>query len=110
MKKGEIVFSLFLPTNQDPTGAIKPTMSAFHYPSPCAITGGNDFLLLLHATTANMWDVVAGLNLIPRWCSIVACIQAEVLRLPLNGFGTGNHNAIQGSTQQFPIMTVSPVN
>src|SRR5258708_20658838 len=64
MKKGEIVFSLFLPTNQDPTGAIKPTMSAFHYPAPCAMTGGKDFLLLLRATAANMRDIVADSKLL----------------------------------------------
>src|SRR5258708_1443591 len=98
MKKGEIVFSLFLPTNQDPTGAIKPTMSAFHYPAPCAMTGGKDFLLLLRATAANMRDIVAVLNLLSRWCSIVARIQTEVLRPLIDGLGTSNHDAIQGGT------------
>src|SRR5258708_39868466 len=105
MKKGEIVFSLFLPTNQDPTGAIKPTMSAFHYPAPCAMTGGKDFLLLLRATAANMRDIVAVLHPPSPWGSLLCRLPTKVLRPPPPGPGARQHHAIPGGTYPCQIMT-----
>src|SRR5258708_33490167 len=98
MKKGEIVFSLFLPTNQDPTGAIKPTMSAFHYPAPCAMTGGKDFLLLLRATAANMRDIVAVLHPPSPWCSPGRRPPTQVVGALLAGLGAGQHTSSPGCT------------
>ena len=53
---------------------------------------------------------MTALNLLERWCSIVACIQTEMLRMLFSWIGTQDHDAIQGDTEQAYIVTIGPIN
>src|SRR2546423_15501856 len=81
-------------------------MRSLYYPASRLIARGKDFLLFLLSTAANMWDVVASLDLLVCWCPIIARVQTERLRPLLGWLGTGHEDAIQGRVQQFHIVAV----
>ena len=85
-------------------------MRSLYYPASRPIARGKDFLLFLLSTAANMWDVVASLDLLVCWCPIIARVQTEMLRPLLGWLGTGNDDAIQGRAQQFHIVAIGSVN
>src|SRR2546423_13832442 len=79
-------------------------MRSLYYPASRLIARGKDFLLFLLSTAANMWDVVASLDLLVCWCPIIARVQTERLRPLLGWLGTGHEDAIPGRVQQFHIV------
>src|ERR1700730_18470033 len=84
-------------------------MRSLYYPASRPIARGKDFLLFLLSTAANMWDIVASLDLLVCWCPIIARVQTEMLRPLLGWLGTGNDDAIQGRAQPFHIVAVGSV-
>lgn len=110
MKEGKVILSFFLPAHQQAAGAIDPRVSAFHHPAMRSVARDTTFFLLLLAATVNMRQIVAGLDLLAGWCSIITCIQAQVLWLLFTRLWTANDDAIESSTQQFHIVAVGSIN
>src|SRR5690242_1388269 len=101
MKKSQIVFSLFLPSHQDASGAIEPGVSAFHYPAPRSISCNGFFLPKLLAASTDMWPIRASQQFSIDGSRVVGRIQTQMLGLLQARFWSVDDQAIQSSAQQF---------
>src|SRR5262245_36730757 len=109
MQKAQIVAYFLVPTDQDASEAIHPTMRAFHHPAPCFETG---FLLESLSFFPARTDVRSEAKLlqeIPDLVIVVAFIQAQALRR-LRGrvWPLGSHT-LKSLTRHFEVIAIRAV-
>jgi len=107
MQKSDIVFRLFIPTNEDPSKAVQPTMRPFHHPAAGLFAGFVfDFLSFL-STRTNMFSKTKLLQNVPDLLIIIAFVQTHALRLLGGWLRTLHHDIFHRLANQFHIVTVS---
>jgi len=66
VEEGEVVFDFLLPSNEQTTGAMEPTMRAFHDPAPCCRARMEELDGSFFTATADMGHLPPGCDLLPH--------------------------------------------
>ena len=106
MEEGEIVVAFLVPTNQDPTKAVHPTMSAFHHPPPSSDTRLLFERVRFFAPRPQMRGEAKHCQRGPHLRIVVPFIQTQTLGVRRGGFGPLDHEAIEGGGNQFHVRPI----
>ena len=106
MKKGDIVFGLLVPTNQNTAKAIHPAMRAFDDPATCALRGIPFELLGFFTSRSNVRGESKFHQEITNLLKIISFIQTHALRLFGRRRWTFDGNAFNSFPHQFHVISV----
>src|SRR5215207_5826524 len=109
MQKPDVVFWFLLPTDQNPTEPIHPTMGAFHHP-----TSGSDTRFPFEVSgfftpRADMRRKAKSGQDIADFLIIITLVQTEPLRMLGGRLGTCSHQMLKRLTHHFHIMPICPI-
>jgi hypothetical protein len=109
MQKRKRIFRFFLPTDQNPTKAVHPTMGAFDHPTPGTFPGflGQGFDLF--AARAKMGRKPKFGQQVADFPGGIPLVQTHPLGLFLGRLWTFNHQTLNGLPCQLHLMPVGPV-
>jgi hypothetical protein len=94
MQQGEIVFTLLLPPDEQPSKAVHPGVRAFHHPAAGSVAGNLVLGLPFFTTVPNMSRIAPGFQGVPHGLIVVPLVQTQVLRLPCRRFWTLDHEGL----------------
>lgn len=110
MQHGDKCFGEFLPTNQDATEAIHPTMSAFHHPAPSLearlFFDGSGFF----ATSADMRGETELSNNAADLIEVVSLVKAQPVRHRYRRQGARRHDSFERTSDQLHVVTIGALN
>ena len=110
MEEGEIVFRLFIPTNENTPETVHPTMSTFNDPTPCTFSCFFLQFFGFFATGANMRSESKFTQSIAHIIKIITSIHADVLFFLRRWLWAFDHNLRQGFVNQFHVVTIGSCN
>src|SRR5258706_7635374 len=110
MEKGQIVFRLFVPTNQQTAKAIHPRMTPFHHPAPGLEASFSLDRLGFFSSWTNMGRKAELTQDVAYLVVVIALVQAHSLRLLLCRLWTLDHDALDRRSHQFHIVAIGSLN
>src|SRR4029453_15928412 len=108
MQERHIVFWFLLPTNEDASEAIHPTMGAFHDPAPGSFPGFSLQLLRFRTTGTDMSGEAKLEQSSAAFVIIIALVQTEVLGLLLRWLWALHWDARDRVAYQLHVMAIGP--
>jgi len=106
MKKGDVIFRLFIPANKNASEPVHPAMGSFDHPAPSFLACVPFYLLGFFTPGANMGRKPKFDQNITHFLKIIAFVQAHSLRLFQGWLGSLDYNIFKGLAGQFHIVAV----
>ena len=109
MQHSDIVFHLFLPPYEQAPEPVQPAVGAFYYPATGPVSRDCRFVYPFFSPAPNMAGIAPRCHQLPHLRVVVSLVQAQILGLLWGYFRTWDHDGLQRTFHQLPIVPVRPL-